>query len=158
MAVSLVLNVIYLRVLLVMTSLIATETETGLFAASLRVVEVFLGIPILMIGAAFPILVHAGADDKPRLAYALQRLTQASLLVGTGLVLVLAIAAEPIMEILGGAAYADAAEILRLQCFVLVPAFLTQVATFGLVAVHRQGAIVTVNASRSSPCSPSAPS
>ena len=144
-AVSLVLNVIYLRVLLVMTSLIATATETGLFAASFRVVEVFLGIPILMIGAAFPILVHAGADDEPRLAYALQRLTQASLLVGTGLVLLLAIAAEPIMEILGGAPYADAAEILRLQCFVLVPAFLTQVATFGLVAIHRQAAIVTVN-------------
>jgi O-antigen/teichoic acid export membrane protein len=144
-AVSLVVNVIYLRVLLVMVSLIADETETGLFAASVRVVEVFMGIPILMVGAAFPILVQAGADDRERLAYALRRLTEASLLAATGLVVVLAIAAGPVMELLGGAPYEDAARILRLQCFVLVPAFLTQVAAFGLLSVHRQGAIVAIN-------------
>jgi O-antigen/teichoic acid export membrane protein len=144
-ALSLVLNVIYLRVLLVMLSLIGTETETGLFAASFRVVEVLMGIPILMVGAAFPILVQAGADDTDRLAYALRRLTEASLLAATGLVLVLAIAAGPVMDVLGGSAYEGAARVLRLQCFVLIPAFLTQVAAFGLVSIHRQGALATIN-------------
>jgi O-antigen/teichoic acid export membrane protein len=144
-ALSLVLNVIYLRVLLVMLSLIGTETETGLFAASFRVVEVLMGIPILMVGAAFPILVQAGADDGERLAYALRRLTEASLLVSVGLVLVLAIAAGPVVDVLGGPAYEGAARVLRLQCFVLIPAFLTQVAAFGLVSIHRQGAIAVIN-------------
>jgi O-antigen/teichoic acid export membrane protein len=144
-ALSLVLNVIYLLVLLVMVSLIGDATETGLFAASFRVVEVFMGIPALMVGAAFPILVQAGADDQERLAYALRRLTEASLVAAAGLVLVLAVAAEPVMDVLGGAPYEGAARVLRLQCFVLVPAFLTQVAVLGLVSIHRQGAIATIN-------------
>lgn len=145
-AASLVLNVVYLRTLLVMMSLLASETETGLFATSFRIVEVFLGVPILMVGAAFPILVHAGADDEARLVYALRRLTEASLLVAAGLVLVLALAAEPIVLALGGEQYRDAGPVLALQALVLLPAFLTQVFAFALVSIHRQRAVVTINA------------
>jgi O-antigen/teichoic acid export membrane protein len=144
--VSLVMNVIYLRVLLVMMSLLATEAETGLFATSFRVLEIFLGIPLLMVGAAFPILVRAGADDESRLVYAMQRLVEASVLVSAALVLGLAIAAEPVLVLLGGEEYRAAADVLRLQCFVLVPAFLTQVWAFALVSIHRQRAVVTINA------------
>jgi O-antigen/teichoic acid export membrane protein len=145
MAASLVLNVIYLRTLLVMMSLLADPQETGLFATSARILEVFLGVPILMIGAAFPILVQAGADDAARLAYATGRLVHASLLVGILLALILAIGAEPIVVLLGGDAYRDAAPVLRIQALVLVPAFLTQVGAFGLVSLHRQRALVVIN-------------
>ncbi len=139
------LNVVYLRVLLVMTSLLASERETGIFATSCRVLDVFLGVPILMVGAAFPILAHAGADDGARLAYALQRLAEASLVVSIALVLVIAIAAEPIVVILGGEQFRPSAGVLQLQCFVLIPAFLTQVWGFGLVSIHRQRSLVAMN-------------
>jgi O-antigen/teichoic acid export membrane protein len=146
LAASLVLNVVYLRALLVMMSLLGTAADTGLFATSLRVLEVFLGIPVLMIGAAFPILAHAGATDAARLVYAIRRLMEASLVASTALALGLAVAAEPIVVVLGGSEYQDAASVLRVQAVVLVPAFLTQVASFGLVAVHRQFALVLMNA------------
>jgi O-antigen/teichoic acid export membrane protein len=128
-----------------MMSLLATADATGLFATSLRVLEVFLGVPVLMIGAAFPILVQAGATDPARLAYAMGRLVQASLLASAGLALGLIVAAEPIVVVLGGEEYRDAASVLRIQALVLIPAFLTQVAGFGLVAVHRQRALVAMN-------------
>jgi O-antigen/teichoic acid export membrane protein len=57
----------------------------------------------------------------------------------------LAVAAEPIVVVLGGDAYRDAASVLRIQAAVLVPAFLTQVASFGLVAVHHQRALLVMN-------------
>ena len=144
-AVGLVVNVLYVRFLVIATSLLSTPTETGLFAASFRVLEIFIGIPHLMVGAAFPILAHAGAADEERLAYALQRLAQVSLLVACALVLALSIGAEPLMAVLGGAAFADAAPVLQLQCFALLGAFLTQVWVFGLIAVERQSALVVVN-------------
>src|SRR3954467_15209528 len=79
-AIGLVVNVLYVRFLVVATSLLSSPTETGLFAASFRALEIFIGIPTLMVGAAFPILAHAGAGDEERLVYALQRLAEASLL------------------------------------------------------------------------------
>jgi O-antigen/teichoic acid export membrane protein len=145
-AAALILNVAYLRVLLVMTSLLTGATETGLAGTSFRILEMFLGIPLLMVGAAFPILAYAGAgDEEARLAYGLQRLAEASLLVAVVLVLGLAIAAEPVVVVLGGEEYRESAPVLRLQALVLLPAFLTQVWAFGLVAIERQKALIAVS-------------
>jgi O-antigen/teichoic acid export membrane protein len=146
-AAAAVVNVIYLRLLVVLMSLLADAEETGLFATSYRILEVFTAIPVLMMGAAFPILSYAGAgDDQPRLAYALQRMVEAGLLVSGLIALVLVAAAEPIVLLLGGDDYRDAAPVLQVQALALVGAFLTQVWALGLVAVHRQRALIVVNA------------
>jgi O-antigen/teichoic acid export membrane protein len=145
MAVATVVNVIYLRALVVLMSLLAGEREVGLFATSFRIIEVFAGVPVLMMGAAFPILVRAGSSDEPRLAYALQRMVEAGLLVGGLAVLVLVAAADPIVVLLGGHGYEDAAPVLQIQAFALLGVFLSQVFALGLVAVHRQRALALAN-------------
>jgi len=145
-ALSSVVNVTYVRTLIILCSLLATVEQTGLFATSYRISEILLGVPQLMIGAAFPILVHSGAADEQRLAYVVQRTGEAALLVGLGVGLVLAVGAAPIIQLLGGSAYADAASVLRIQSVAIAAAFVTQLGTFGLVAVHRQRALLLVNA------------
>ena len=144
-AASQVVNIVYLRVLVILVSLIATGVETGLFATSYRIIEILLGVPAVMIGAAFPILAHAGATEEQRLAYALQRLGEAALLTAGAVVVVLAIAAEPIVIVLGGDAYAGAAPVLRIQAFAILGAFMTQVWTYGLIALRRQRSLVLMN-------------
>jgi len=145
-ALSSVVNVTYVRTLIILASLLATAEQTGLFATAYRISEILLGVPQLMIGAAFPILVHSGAADEQRLAYVLQRMGEAALLVGLGIGLVLAVGAAPIVQLLGGDAYADAASVLRIQSVAIAAAFVTQLGTFGLVAVHRQRELLVVNA------------
>jgi O-antigen/teichoic acid export membrane protein len=145
-ALTLVVNVTYVRTLIILASLLTTARETGLFATSYRISEILLGVPQLMIGAAFPILAHAHVADEQRLAYALQRIGEAALLLGLALGLVLAIAAAPIVQLIGGSAYADAASVLRIQSVAIAGAFMTQVGTFGLIAVQRQRALLVVNA------------
>lgn len=145
-ALSSVVNVTYVRTLIILASLLATARQTGLFATSYRISEILLGVPQLMIGAAFPILAHSGAADEGRLAYVLQRMGEAALLVGVGLGLVLAVGAAPIVAVLGGPRYAGAASVLRIQSVAIAAAFMTQLGTFGLVAVRRQRALVLVNA------------
>src|SRR4029077_17050240 len=114
-ALSSVVNVTYVRTLIILASLLATAEQTGLFATSYRISEILLGVPQMMIGAAFPILAHAHVENEERLAYALQRVGEAALLVGLGLGLLLAVGAAPIVQLLGGSAYADAASVLRIQ-------------------------------------------
>src|SRR3712207_7907872 len=46
-AAALVLNVLYARVLVVLTSLLTDETQTGLFATSYRIVELLIGVPAM---------------------------------------------------------------------------------------------------------------
>jgi O-antigen/teichoic acid export membrane protein len=145
-AASLVLNVLYFRLLVVLMSLLSDEHETGLFGASFRVMEAVVALPVLMVGAAFPILAHAGAADSARLAYALQRLVEVALLGGTFIALVLAIAARPVVVLLGGDEFEGAAGVLQIQCVALIAAFLTQVWGFGLVALRRQQALIVINA------------
>jgi O-antigen/teichoic acid export membrane protein len=145
-AAAAVVNVVYLRLLVVLMSVLADPVETGLFATSYRILEVFTAVPVVMMGAAFPILSYAGAgDDEPRLAYALQRMVEAGLLASGLIALVLVAAAEPIVVLLGEDEYRDAAPVLQIQSLALVGAFLTQVWALGLVAVHRQRALITVN-------------
>jgi O-antigen/teichoic acid export membrane protein len=144
-AAAAIVNVVYVRLLVVMASLIATATETGLFATSYRIVEVLIGIPAFMVGAAFPVLAHAGASDQERLSYALQRVGEVSLFVSLGLALALSFAAEPIVRVMGGEEYVDAGPVLSIQAFALVGAFMTQVWALGLVAIRRQRALITVN-------------
>jgi O-antigen/teichoic acid export membrane protein len=145
-ALSSVVNVTYVRTLIILASLTTTARQTGLFATSYRVSEILLGVPQLMIGAAFPILAHAHVADEERLAYVLQRMGEAALLVALALGLVLALGAEPIVRLLGGKEFAAAAEPLRIQSVAIAGAFMTQLGTFGLVAIHRQRALTAVNA------------
>jgi O-antigen/teichoic acid export membrane protein len=145
LALGLILNVVYVRALVVLSTLVTSDVEVGLFATSFRILEALTAVPALMVGAAFPILVRAHADDAARLAYALQRIGEVALLAAGGLVLVLVVAAEPIVRILGGEEYLDAVPVLRIHALSLVGAFLVQVAVFALITLRRQSALIAVN-------------
>ena len=144
-ALALAVNVLYVRALIILMSLLASPLQTGYFATSYRVLEVFVFVPLLMLGSAFPVLAHAGDADEGRLAYALQRLAEVTLLTAVAIVLVLVIAAEPVINVLGGSKYEQAADVLRIQAFALLGAFLTQVWVTGLVSIRRQSALVLTN-------------
>ena len=144
-ALSLAVNVLYVRALIILMSLLASPLQTGYFATSYRVLEVFVSVPLLMLGSAFPVLAHAGDADEGRLAYALQRLAEVTLLTAVAIVLVLVIAAQPILDVLGGSKYDQAADVLRIQAFALLGAFLTQVWVTGLVSIRRQRALILTN-------------
>lgn len=144
-AFSVVINQIYLRVLVILVSLMDTARQTGLFGTAYRVNDVFVGLPVFIVGAAFPVLAHAGTRDEARLAYALQRLAEVALVVAFFIAVGTTVAAEPIVRILGGARYAAAGPVLRVQCWALVGASLTQVWSLGLVAVGRQRSLIVSN-------------
>ena len=146
MAAALAMNVVYLRLLVILVSLLTAATATGLFATSFRVFEILLGLPLIVLSVALPLLAVAGAEDRERMRYALQRLTEVALAASVGLALLTAILAEPAIDLLAGDEYAGAAPILQIHSLALVPVFASQAWTLGLVALRRQRAVAWANA------------
>jgi O-antigen/teichoic acid export membrane protein len=145
LAAAAVINVIYFRVLILLMSLLATAVATGLFATSFRVTEMLLAISSLVLTVALPVLAVA-ADDRTRLRYMLQRMIELAVITACFLVVVVVIVAEPVLRLLGGVEYLDAAPVLRIQVFALVPLFLGQACGVALIVIRRQSAVLTASA------------
>jgi len=145
-AVALTMNVIYFRVLMIMTSLLASQTATGYFATSFQVFAVLFSLPLLVLSTALPLLSVAGRDDDSRLAFGLQKMTEVSLAASVVFVLVIFVLAPTLIPLLGGDQYRGAVPVLRIQSFALIAVFVGQVWQLGLLSLRRQAALAWANA------------
>jgi O-antigen/teichoic acid export membrane protein len=139
---ALVLTVVYVRLLVVMTSIISNDFETGLFVTSARIIEMIGGLPLLISGVVLPVAAVAARDDRGRLGYVLGRTTETSLLLGGLIAIVVIIGARPVTIVLGGEAFAEAAPVLRTQAPAIVTVFLVQAWITFLIADGRQRDLV----------------
>jgi GT2 family glycosyltransferase/O-antigen/teichoic acid export membrane protein len=135
-AVATVLGVLYLRLLVVLMSVISTdEQEIGYFVTSTRVFEVVGGLPFLVGSVVLPVLTVIAREDYERLVYMTGRITQVMALGGMLVALVLWTLAEPLVVLLGGDQYEPAAPVLQIQCFAAITIFVIaawQPTLFGL--------------------------
>lgn len=136
-------NIIYFRVAVVVMSLVATAIETGYFATSFRIVEVLVGVPGLVAGAAFPILARAGRDDPTRFSYVVSRLFELSAILGCWLVLCLEIGAPLAIHLIAAHKADPAILVLRIQGLAIVATFLSVACGYPLLARSRyRGALI----------------
>ena len=120
-AIASVLGVVYLRLLVVLMSLMSeSDNEVGYYVTSTRIVELLIGLPYILITVSLPVLSLAARDDPDRLRYVTARATEVLAVAGVLFALGLAVAADPIIRVLGGAVYAPAADVLRIQSLTLV--------------------------------------
>lgn len=145
-AAAIALNAAYFRLAVVVLSLLATERETGYFATAFRVTEVLIGVPQLVVGAAFPILARAARHDPKRLDQATSRLVEVALIMGVWMALALALGAEPIVFVLAGDASDPSIDLLRLLALALVATFVTVAGGYALLSLRRHRAILLANA------------
>src|SRR5665213_929420 len=76
------IGVVYFQVVVVVMALITNAQQTGIFSVAFRILSVVNGIPVVLVGSAFPILLRAAGDDRVRLRFVLGRLLEGSLLLG----------------------------------------------------------------------------
>lgn len=145
-AAAVALNAAYFRIAVVALSLMASERETGYFATAFRVMEVLIGVPLLVIGAAFPILARAARDDRSRLDSAASRLVEVALVLGVWLALGVALAAKPIVFVLAGDESDPSIGLLRLLALALIASFVTVACAYALLSLRCHRAILLSNA------------
>ena len=147
-AIATVLGVLYLRLLVVLMSLISTnEAELGYFVTSTRMFEVVGGIPFLIGAVVLPVLTVVARDDHERLVYMTGRVTQVMALAGVLVALLLWTLADPLVVLLGGREYEPAAPVLQIQCFAAITVFVIagwQPTLFALGRVRSSAVAVAV--------------
>jgi O-antigen/teichoic acid export membrane protein len=122
-AVASVVAVVYYRALVVVVSLLEDERQTGLYVTAARILELAGGLPMLLSVVAVPLLTVAARDDPARLQRVLQRTTEVMAVAGVAVALGIGVGARPLVVLLGGEEYAEAAGALRLQCVALATLF-----------------------------------
>jgi O-antigen/teichoic acid export membrane protein len=131
----------FYRVALIIVSLVSTQTETGYFAASQRIVEVLLPFMALLNSAPFPLLSRAAQQTGQRLAAGLQRVFEVNVVIAGWTALMLVLGARPIILFLGGSEFEGAIEVLRIQAFAIALMFLSAAWGTALIAVEGQRAL-----------------
>jgi O-antigen/teichoic acid export membrane protein len=140
-----VLGALFYRVAIVMMSLLATAEQTGYFGISLQVVDVFIAVPTIIGGSALPVLARAADKDRQRLASAFRQLFDASVVLGLGTAYVIVVGAKPIIAFLGGADFAPAVPVLRIQGLAVAVTFFVTLFGYMLWVVRAKHQLVTGN-------------
>jgi O-antigen/teichoic acid export membrane protein len=136
---------LYVSAVIVTTSLVGTAQESGYLGAAFRVFTVLTGIPLLLVSTAFPVLARAAQTDRERLQYAIQRLVDIALIVGTWLGVATVLGADVAIEIVAGPEFQPAVPVLQIQGIAVLAGFLAVTGAFSLVALHRHTALLVGN-------------
>jgi O-antigen/teichoic acid export membrane protein len=138
---------LYLRVAIVLVSLIDGSRQLGYFSVSYRVVESLLVLPGLLVGSAFPIFAHAAHTDPVRLQYALSRVFDAALIVGVWVSLALVVGASFVIDVVAGPDFRGAAAVLAVQGLVVGAVFLSSVWAYVMLSLRLHRVILIFNLS-----------
>jgi O-antigen/teichoic acid export membrane protein len=136
-ALAVAVYALYFRITLLVTSLVSSAEQTGYFAISFRLMEALIGIPALLIGAAFPIISRAARDDRERFEYATSRIYELALFLGGLLALGLLLSAPFAIQLLVGTSHHPSVEVLQIQSVALVAGFVVSATSFPLLGMHR---------------------
>lgn len=144
-AVATAVGIIYFREAVILMSYLASDLETGYYSAAFRIVEILGTVPWMLITAVFPILARAARDDHQRLRYALQRLFEVALIIGSLMSLTLAVGAEFAIHVVAGHGFEPSIEILRIQSIALVTSFIVAVFAFTLLSLRLHKELLVAN-------------
>jgi O-antigen/teichoic acid export membrane protein len=141
------LAVVYFRVLVILMSVLEpSAVQVGYYVTSERVIEIFLGLPMMLVGVVLPVLSVSSRDDTARLRYVNFRMTQTMALIGVLLAVIIGTGARPIMLALGGRQYLEAASVLRIQGLALITVFVSSAWNTTLIGMGRTGALAICSA------------
>ncbi len=143
---ALALGQVYMRLVILVMSLISSPEQTGYFGGSLRSMEAIISIPGIVASVALPLLAAAARHDLGRLRYAVDGLGRGAVIAGVLVVLVMFGVAEPLMEAIGGPEFRPSGAVLRIQVAALLFIALYQVWSVALIALERQRQLIFTNA------------
>lgn len=142
-AISTILNLVYLRGDLFFLSLFRSTEEVGLYGLAYRVVDVLTQLPVIFMGILLPSLVSDWAKrDHAAFATHLNRAFAFFSLLGFPLVTGGLLVGTSLAIFMGGAAFADAGPILSLLLIALLGIFFGGMYGHAIVAVQKQRAML----------------
>ena len=128
--------VIYLKVDMVMLKQLSGASEVGIYAVASRLSEVWYFIPTALVASFFPMLLAAKKTSSVDYQAKLQKLNDGLFLLATGVVIVVWLLGDWVINLLYGAAFAPAAQVLTIHIFAGVFIFMRALLSKWLIAEH----------------------
>jgi O-antigen/teichoic acid export membrane protein len=139
LAVTIILNLIYLRADTLILSLLRSTSEVGLYGATYKIVDVMTTFPFMFAGLILPILTAAWLDRKPEyFNHVLQKSLDFMIMLAVPLAVGAQFLGRPVMLYVAGRDFAPAGQILQVLIFAVAAIFLGTMFSHAVIALDRQ--------------------
>lgn len=146
-AVSIALNLLYLKSDVIILSLYRTPGEVGLYGAAYKVIEVLTIFPIMFAGLLLPLLSQFWQmNDRTRFQNLMQQGFDAMSLLAWPIIVGTIFVASDVMVLIAGEEFRDAGIILQLLIFASALIFFKAVFAHAIVALNKQKQTIWVYA------------
>ncbi len=136
---------IYLRIDQVMVGRMLNESAVGIYAAGVKLTEVFYFIPGIICNSLFPAIVNARKTSQVTYRSRLKKLYILLGMLGLLIAISVALLSKPIISFIFGADYLPAISVLKIYIWSSVGLFLGSVVGSQLMAENRTKEIFTIN-------------
>jgi O-antigen/teichoic acid export membrane protein len=137
-ALSISLNLLYLKGDTIILSLFRSQSEVGLYGATYRILDILTMIPTLTMGVALPVLTRFWIENKEEFYSLMQKVFDVFLMLAVPIVLGTLVIAEQIMVFVAGKEFAAAGAILRILILAAGAILLNGLTGYAVVALHQQ--------------------
>jgi O-antigen/teichoic acid export membrane protein len=134
---------IYVRIDVILLSLIAGDVSTGLYAAAQRVIGVFSFLPAAIAAATLPAL-SAPEHTKESMTRDVEQMVKYLFILSLPLAIGFGLQADVVVALLYGEAYRDAAPALAILAWTLVMTFVNHGLSTTLVALQRERTVTAI--------------
>jgi len=139
LAITIVLNLIYLRADVLLLSVFRSAEEVGLYGATYKVIDVLATLPFMFAGLILPILTAAWLEkNRDYFKKVLQKSFDFMSIVAIPLIIGAQFLATPIMSITAGRDFAASGNILKLLIFAVAAIFLGTMFSHAVIALDKQ--------------------
>ncbi len=143
LAITITLNLLYLRTDILFLSWWQTEEAVGLYGAAYKVIDILTSLPFLFIGLLLPLLTRAWSNrDSQKFNFLVNNALLILLILVVPLIIGGQILATPIIKFIAGASFSAAGSILALLLVALAGIFVGCLFNHLLIAVNQQQVMV----------------
>ncbi|MFA5024606.1 MAG: flippase [Patescibacteria group bacterium] len=144
LAITIVLNLIYLRADTLILSFFKGAEEVGLYVAAYKIIDVLTTLPFMFAGLILPILTAAWLENNhPYFKKVLQNSFDFMALVAIPLVVGAQFLGRPVMLFVAGRDFAAAGLILKVLIFAVAAIFLGTMFSHAVIALDKQKKMIT---------------
>jgi O-antigen/teichoic acid export membrane protein len=138
------LNSLYLRVDVIVLSLLSSKGQVALFGLSFRVVEALMALPFIVTITLMPEFARLAENQRAKLDQLVQRALRLMQIVVLPAVACVFVFAEQVVEVAGGPGFSGAADVLRILLIGVGIAFPGALLSQALIALNLQRMLLLV--------------
>ena len=142
LAISGVLSIIYFSASSLILSVIKPPAEVGIFRLAYKVLESLIFFPAMFAGLIMPLLSRFALGERFKFQQVFQKSWDVLLIFTLPLVAGAALLAQPIVFLLGGRQYSEAAPVLSILMIAVAAIFLSTLFSYALIALGQEKKIM----------------